>query len=98
TLLADFNGLRRAGEAVTAIIGSGLVPAALEMMDQSCVAVVEASIYAAGYPTDAAAVLLVELDGASETAVAAETDLVTSLLRTHGARSVRVAAEAAERA
>jgi len=98
TLLADFNGLRRAGEAVTAIIGSGLVPAALEMMDQSCVAVVEASIYAAGYPTDAAAVLLVELDGASETAVAAETDLVTSLLRTHGARSVRVAADAAERA
>ena len=43
----------------------GIVPAALEMMDRACVAAVEASIYAAGYPTDAAAVLLVELDGQS---------------------------------
>ena len=49
----------------------GIVPAALEMMDQACVAAVEASIYAAGYPTDAAAVLLVELDGSAD-AVEAE--------------------------
>ena len=72
TMLADFDSLRRAGGAVSAVIASGLVPAALEMMDQSCVQVVEASIYAAGYPTDAAAVLLVELDGSAESAVAAE--------------------------
>src|SRR5213079_2105149 len=63
TLLADFNALRTAGEAVSAVIASGIVPAALEMMDQSCINAVEDSVYAAGYPRDAAAVLLVELDG-----------------------------------
>ncbi len=81
TLLADFAALRTAGEAVSAIIRSGLVPAALEMMDRNCIGVVEASIYAAGYPTDAAAVLLVELDGADEDAVAAECAEVELLLR-----------------
>src|SRR5437899_5761274 len=60
TLLADFSSLRAAGEAVSAIIGAGLVPAAMEMMDQSCIQAVEDSVYAAGYPRDAAAVLLVE--------------------------------------
>ncbi len=98
TLLADFAALRTAGEAVSAIIRSGLVPAALEMMDRNCVGVVEASIYAAGYPTDAAAVLLVELDGATETAVADECAEIEALLRERGARHVRVAADEAERA
>src|SRR5947199_221766 len=59
TLLADFSALRTAGEAVSAVIASGIVPAALEMMDQSCINAVEDSVYAAGYPRDAAAVLLV---------------------------------------
>src|SRR6266404_1660619 len=63
TLLADFTGLRTAGEAVSAIIATGIVPAALEMMDQSCINAVEDSVYAAGYPRDAAAVLLVEIGG-----------------------------------
>jgi glycolate oxidase subunit GlcD len=98
TMLADFTSVRRAGEAVSAIIATGLVPAALEMMDQSCVEVVEASIYAAGYPVDAAAVLLVELDGMSDAAVQAETEMVSELLRSQGARSVRVAQSPAERA
>src|SRR5207302_1376557 len=62
TLLAAFASLRAAGEAVSAVIASGIVPAALEMMDQSCIRAVEDSVYAAGYPRDAAAVLLVELD------------------------------------
>ena len=56
TMLADFPSVRAASEAVSRVIASGIVPAAMEMMDQSCVAAVEASIYAAGYPTDAAAV------------------------------------------
>ena len=98
TLLADFVSVRQAGEAVSAVIASGIMPAALEMMDQSCVQVVEASIYAAGYPTDAAAVLLAELDGASETAVAAESTQVAQILRANGARTVRVATDAADRA
>jgi glycolate oxidase subunit GlcD len=97
TLLADFLSIRAAGEAVSAIIASGIVPAALEMMDQSCVAAVEDSVYAAGYPRDAAAVLLVELDGRNADAVVAETEAVTDILKKSAARSVRSAASDAER-
>ncbi|HXV86548.1 MAG TPA: FAD-linked oxidase C-terminal domain-containing protein [Gemmatimonadales bacterium] len=98
TLLAAFGSIRGAGEAVSAIIASGLVPAALEMMDRNCVRVVEASIYRAGYPVDAAAVLIVELDGLDPAAVHAESEAVERVLRVHGATSVRVAADDAERA
>src|SRR6266536_5960813 len=97
TLLADFTALRTAGEAVSAIIASGIVPAALEMMDQSCIRAVEDSVYAAGYPRDAAAVLLAELDGGHEAAVTADAETIESVLRAHGARSVRVAADAQQR-
>ncbi len=97
TLLADFMSLRTAGEAVSAVIASGIVPAALEMMDQSCVRAVEDSVYAAGYPRDAAAVLLVELDGGSDAAVTADAETIESVLREHGARSTRTAADARER-
>ena len=97
TMLADFNGLRTAGEAVSAIIAAGIVPAALEMMDQSCICAVEDSVYAAGYPRDAAAILLVEIDGRNADAVVAETEAVAELLRKSGARSVRTAASDAER-
>ncbi len=97
TIFADFMALRAASEAVSAIIASGVVPAALEMMDQSCVRAVEASIYATGARTDAAAVLLVELDGSPE-AVAAEAALVESLLRAHAARDVHSATAGADRA
>jgi glycolate oxidase subunit GlcD len=97
TMLADFPTVRQASEAVSAIIGTGIVPAALEMMDRACVEAVEASIYAAGYPTDAAAVLLVELDGGAG-AVEAESAAVVSILRERGAREVRSASTPADRA
>jgi glycolate oxidase subunit GlcD len=97
TLLADFGALRTAGEAVSAVIASGIVPAALEMMDQSCIRAVEDSVYAAGYPRDAAAVLLVELDGGREEAVAADAATIESILRAHGARAVLTAADAKQR-
>jgi len=97
TLLADFSSIRTAGEAVSAIIAAGIVPAALEMMDQSCICAVEDSVYAAGYPRDAAAILLAEIDGQNADAVVAETEVVTELLRKSGARSVRSAASEAER-
>jgi glycolate oxidase subunit GlcD len=97
TLLAAFDRLRSAGEAVSTIIAAGFVPAAMEMMDRNCIAAVEASIYAAGYPTDAAAVLLVELDGADGDAVESEARDVERILREHGARSVRLATEPRER-
>ena len=97
TMLADFPTVRSASEAVSAVIAAGIVPAAMEMMDRACVAAVEASIYAAGYPTDAAAVLLVELDGNAE-AVEAEGAMVTRILRERGAREVRSASTPADRA
>jgi len=96
TFLADFPTIRDAGTAVSAIIASGVIPAALEMMDQTCVRAVEASIYAAGLPTDAAAVLLVELDGSQE-AVDAEAAMVEALLRSNRARSVQSARDADQR-
>lgn len=97
TLLADFGALRAAGEAVSAIIASGVVPAALEMMDRSCINAVEDSVYAAGYPRDAAAVLLVELDGTDQGAVEADARAVSALLTARGARAVRTAADPKER-
>jgi FAD/FMN-containing dehydrogenase len=66
-------------------------------MDAPAVAAVEASIYAAGYPTDAAAVLLCELDGPAA-GLDAEVDAVAALLAAHGATEVRRAADPAERA
>jgi len=97
TLLADFPTVDGAAHATSAIIASGIVPAALEFMDQATVQVVEASIYAAGYPADAAAVLLIELDGDVAT-LDDDVAAVTTLCRTHGARQVHVAQTDAERA
>jgi glycolate oxidase len=65
TLLAAFPTIETASHAVSAIIARGIVPAALEMMDRMTVGAVEAH-YNAGYPTDAGAVLLVEVDGIAE--------------------------------
>ncbi len=65
TLLAAFPSIETASQAVSAVIGHGIVPAALEMMDSVTVGAVEAH-YHAGYPTDAGAVLLVEVDGIEE--------------------------------
>lgn len=63
TLLATFETLEAAGRAVTDIIGAGLLPAALEIVDRNTIQAVEASVFAAGYPVDAGAALVVEFDG-----------------------------------
>jgi len=63
TFLFAFRELERACEMVTRIVAEGILPAALEMLDHTTIQVVEASVLAAGYPKDADAVLLVELDG-----------------------------------
>jgi FAD/FMN-containing dehydrogenase len=96
TLLADFMTLDSAARAVSAIVATGIVSAALEMIDQATIVAVESSIYAAGYPTDAAAALLIELDGA---AAGLERDVATveSLCKDNGARTVRIARDDAER-
>src|SRR5438874_11256244 len=67
TLLAAFPSIDTASQAVSAVIGRGIVPAALEMMDKVTVGAVEAH-YHAGYPTDAGAVLLAEADGVADAA------------------------------
>jgi glycolate oxidase subunit GlcD len=97
TLLADFMSIDAAAQAVSAIVATGIVPAALEMMDRPTIVAVEASIYAAGYPVDAAAVLLIEIDGL---AAGIEPDVVRvdAICREHGARTVRIARDDAERA
>jgi glycolate dehydrogenase FAD-linked subunit len=97
TLLADFSSIDAAARAVSAIIASGILPAALEMMDAATIRAVEASIYAAGYPTDAAAVLLVEVDGPLA-GLDVDVATVERLAREAGARTVRVARDEAERA
>ncbi|HMF84447.1 MAG TPA: FAD-linked oxidase C-terminal domain-containing protein, partial [Acidimicrobiia bacterium] len=96
TLLLDFTTVHEAGATVSGIIAAGCVPAALEMMDAEITRAVE-DFVGAGYPRDAAAVLLVELDGLAG-GVAAQVDAVRHVGAQHGARTVRVAADEAERA
>ncbi len=96
TLLCDFGALDDAAATVSGIIAAGIVPAALEMMDAEITRAVE-DFVGAGYPRDAAAVLLVEVDGLPD-GVAAQVAAIDAVARAHGARSVRVAADEAERA
>jgi glycolate oxidase subunit GlcD len=97
TALADFMDVADASQATSAIIASGVVPAALEFMDSGVIRVVEQSIFAAGYPVDAAAILLIEVDGTVESADA-DMELVRKLCMECGARTVRVATNETERA
>ena len=97
TLLADFTSIDAAAHATSAIIASGIVPAALEMMDGPTIRAVEASIYAAGYPVDAEAVLLIELDGLTA-GLEADVARIESMCEAAGARTVRIARDESERA
>jgi len=97
TLLAIFPDVVSSCRAVTAIIRSGLVPAALEIVDQRTIRAVEASVYAAGLPTDAGAVLLVELDGV-RAALPRQGERVRELCAAAGATRVELARDEAERA
>ncbi len=98
TVLAVFPSMRVAGQAVTDVIASGIVPAALEMMDRNCIAAVEASSYSAGYPKDAAAVLIVEIDGLDEEPVVDDTRRVEAILRRSGAKDVQSGSDPEQRA
>ena len=96
TMLLDFERVADCAATVSAIVAAGVVPAALEMMDRGIVRAVENFAHA-GYPTDAAAVLLVELDGL-EAGVEAQAREVQTAAREHAVGTVRVAADEAERA
>jgi glycolate oxidase len=96
TMLLDFPTLRTAAATVSGIIAQGVVPAAMEMMTRNMCRAVEEFVHA-GLPTEAAAALLVEVDG-TPAQVAAEAMAVERIGRTYGAGGVRVARDDAERA
>ncbi|NIH81338.1 FAD-linked oxidase C-terminal domain-containing protein [Amycolatopsis viridis] len=96
TLLAGFAGVDDAGAATSAIIGAGVVPAAMEMMDALAIEAAEAAVRC-GYPDGAGAVLIVELDGPAAE-VEAQFAEVERHCRAHGAFEIRIAADDAERA
>ena len=96
TLLADFTTVEDAAAAVSGIIAAGIVPAALEMMDAEITKAVEAYVHA-GFPLDAAAILLVEVDGLPA-GTEADAEVVADVCRANGARTIRVAADLVERA
>ncbi len=96
TLLAVFDSVDAASEAVSGIIAAGIVPAALEMMDRLILGAVEAA-YHVGLPTDAGAVLLVELDGPA-VGLDAQMARIEAVCRSPGARELGLARDESERA
>ena len=95
TVLAVFDDVDNASAAVSAIIGHGLVPAAMEMIDNLTIQAVE-DAFGCGYPRDAAAALLIELDGLA-VGMDAQAERIVAACRESGAREVRTAANEAER-
>jgi glycolate oxidase len=96
TTLALFDSVEAASEAVSGLIGRGIVPSALEMMDKLALSAIEAA-FKAGYPPEAGAVLLVEVDGLLEQ-VEAQAAVVDEVCRDSGALEIRLAASADDRA
>ncbi len=94
-LMASFDDVRRAGDAVANIIAAGIIPAGLEMMDRKAVVAVEQFVHA-GYDLDAAAILLAESDGTPEE-VEEEIGRMQEVLRANGATAIRVSESEAER-
>ena len=95
TLLAVYDAVDDATETVVEITARGITPAACEMLDGWTLRAVEAFVHA-GFPTDSAAVLLLEVDGLPE-AVEPQAEEIAEVCRLHHAREVRVARDAAER-
>jgi len=95
TVLAVFDVVDHASAAVSEIIARGLVPAAIEMIDQLTIGAVE-DAFGCGYPRDAAAALLVELDGIA-VGMEAQAERIVDACRESGAREVRTARDEAER-
>ena len=96
TMLMDFESVAEGANLVSDIIASGVVPAAVEMMDQLCLVAVEEFIHA-GLPVEKAAALLVEVVGSSA-GVAADVERICQLASERGVGAIRVAADDAERA
>jgi glycolate oxidase len=89
TLLLGFETIGQAALTVSAIVAAGVIPSAMEVMDRGITRAIEKYI-SAGYPTDAGAVILAEVDGLEE-GVAIDADRIAGIGRQHGANSIRVA-------
>jgi glycolate oxidase subunit GlcD len=96
TLLAPFPTMDAACRSVSSIVANGVLPAALEILDDRTIAAIEASVFAAGYPTDAAAVLLVEIDG-SPVEVERDGGRIRDICKEFGALAVQCARDDDER-
>ena len=94
-IMASFDDVRKAGDAVAAVIAAGIIPAGLEMMDKPMTAAVEDFVHA-GYDLDAAAILLCESDGTPDE-VAEEIERMLAVLRGCGATRVEVSENEAQR-
>ncbi|MFN3391698.1 MAG: FAD-linked oxidase C-terminal domain-containing protein [Meiothermus ruber] len=95
TVLAAYDSLEKAGDAVAAVVASGLLPGAMEIMDSLAIEAAEAAVKA-GYPREARALLIVELEGETPQ-VEAEARYLDEVIRRSGAYEVRVAQSAEER-
>jgi glycolate oxidase len=97
TALVEFSDLNDASRTVNAILSAGIVPATLELMDNTAIACIEAAMHL-GLPLDMEAVLLIETDGADQASVIREIECVAEICQKSGANRVSVAKDEAERA
>lgn len=95
-MMAVYGDINKASETVAAIIAAHILPCTLEILDQKCLKYVEAHTKA-GLPTEAAAILLIEVDGSHAQGVEEDADKVISLCKKHGATEIRIARDAAEK-
>ncbi len=95
TVLAAYDSLQKAGDAVGDVVASGLLPGAMEIMDRLAIKAAETAVHA-GYPADAAALLIVELDGEAEQ-VETEFKELMQVINQTGSYEIRVASNNKER-
>jgi glycolate oxidase len=96
TVLAEYDSLVDASRTVNAILTAGIVPASLELMDQTAIACIEEAMHL-GLQTDVAAALIIETDGTDESNVQREIDAAAGICRENRARSVKLAGNETER-
>jgi len=96
TALAEFSSLETASRTVNAILAAGIVPATLELMDETAITCIEESMHL-GLPLDMEAILLIETDGSDENAVLREIEAIEGICQECGARQVKVARDESER-
>src|SRR5438046_8740987 len=95
-MLAAFHSVEECSQTVSDVIAAGIVPSALEFVDAKTIEAVEASVYKAGYPLDAAAALLIEIDGFQD-GLTETSDALVEICRRNGGCGVRGAKDDEER-